>query len=194
MQRLQNLANKYQKRLIRPLYAQTQAYPYAATLDDTFRNSDGTLHKPLSGDTTPLNTRTADAFTHKSSLVPGLVMVRTSASKVGVASGVTNAKEQALGLLANWIGGELDEGFSGDSLQNEVGVWRGPDGVFEILAPGFDDTGLAAATEVKGDPILLVAGADGRLVYADTPTSTQVVVAHLIERVSAKRIVVDLKV
>ena len=36
MLRLKNLANKYQKRTCRPLYANTQATPYAANLDTSF--------------------------------------------------------------------------------------------------------------------------------------------------------------
>src|SRR3954462_12453068 len=136
MLRLKNLSNKYQKRLIRPLYANTQATPYAATLDSTFRAADGTLQLPQSGASTPFTgPRTAAAFTLNSSLVPATVMVRTSGDAVGVADG-TNTAQQPFGLLANFIGGDFDEGFSGDSLQNEVGVWRGPDAVFEILAPG----------------------------------------------------------
>jgi hypothetical protein len=59
MLRVTRLANKYQKRLIRPIYAQTQATPYATTLDDqtltgpnaetgrtSFKNSDGSRYLP----------------------------------------------------------------------------------------------------------------------------------------------------
>lgn len=197
MLRLKNLANKYQKRTIRPLYANTQATPYATTLDPAFR-SNGDLVLPKSGDTGPLNTRTADAFTLKGSLVPGLVLVRTTGENVAVASGSTSVKEQPFGLLANFVGGDFDEGFAGDSLQNEVGAWRGPDSVFEILAPAFDDTGLAAAYAAsavsKGNPVLLYPGADGRLKYVSSPTGTQVPVARLVERVNASRIVIDLAI
>jgi hypothetical protein len=201
MLRLKNLSNKYQKRLIRPLYANTQATPYAATLDSTFRNADGTIHLPQSGDTTPFTgPRTAAAYTLNNSLVPGIVMVRSSGEAVGVADGTATA-QQPFGLLANFIGGDFDEGFSGDSLQNEVGVWRGPDSVFEILAPGFQDaaaggtqaltTAISAAT--VGIPVLLFAGPDGRLSSFAAPGS-RVAVARLIDRVSASRIVVDLLV
>lgn len=196
MLRLKNLANKYQKRLVRPAYANTQATPYATTLDPQFRATDGTLQLPKSGDTAPLNTRTADAYTLKNSLVPGLVMVRSTGENVGVATGSTSTLEQPFGLLANFVGGDFDEGFAGDSLQNEVGVWRGPDSVFDILAPAFDDTGLAAAYAAsavsKGNPVLLYAGTDGRLKYVSSPTGTQVAVARLVQRHNASRITVDL--
>lgn len=195
MLRLKNLSNRYQKRTIRPLYAQTQATPYATALDPAFRGADGSLVLPLSGDTAPLNTRTAAAFTYQGSLVPGLVLVRTVGEVVAVATGSTTVKEQPFGFLANFIGGDFDEGFSGDSLQNEVGAWRGPDSVFEVLAPAFNDTGLAAAFAAsavsKGNPVLLYAGADGRLQYVSSPTGTQVPVARLVNRVNQSRIIVD---
>ena len=193
MLRLKNLANKYQKRTCRPLYANTQATPYAATLATTFRDTDGSLKLPKSTETTPLGTRTADAYTSKGSLLPGMVAVRvTGTETVGIATGIDVA-ERPFGLLANFVGGDLDEGFSGDSLQNSVGVWRGPDSVFEILAPAFDDTGLASAVSgaTAGTDVLLYAGTDGRLKYIASPNN-RLAVARLIERVNSGRIIVDL--
>lgn len=181
MLRIRNLRNKYQKRLIRPLYAQTQATPYAAVLDDTFRDASGYF------------VFTGASFLLKGGLVPGTVMVARG-DKVAVADGsnpgAAGGAPIAFGLLANFVGGELDD--LGD--ENYVGVWRGPDSVFEILAPGFDDTGLSAAWDAStlGNPVKLYAGPDGRLATV-TPGNRQVV-AHLIERPSASRIVVDLKV
>jgi hypothetical protein len=122
-----------------------------------------------------------------------MVAVRvTGTDTVGIATGIDVA-EKPFGLLANFVGGDLDEGFSGDSLQNSVGVWRGPDAVFEILAPAFDDTGLAAAVSgaTAGTDVLLYAGTDGRLKYIASP-SAKLPVARLIERVNSGRIVVDL--
>jgi hypothetical protein len=193
MLRLKNLANKYQKRTCRPLYANTQATPYAATLATTFRDTDGSLKLPKSTETTPLGTRTADAYTSKGSLLPGMVAVRvTGTETIGIATGIDVA-ERPFGLLANFVGGDLDEGFSGDSLQNSVGVWRGPDSVFEILAPAFDDTGLASAVSgaTAGTDVLLYAGTDGRLKYIASPNN-RLPVARLIERVNSGRIIVDL--
>jgi hypothetical protein len=120
-------------------------------------------------------------------------MVRVVGTEtVGVATGIDVA-ERPFGLLANFVGGDLDEGFSGDSLQNSVGVWRGPDSVFEILAPAFDDTGLASAVSgaTAGTDVLLYAGTDGRLKYIASPSNRQAV-ARLIERVDSGRIIVDL--
>lgn len=190
MQRISKLSNKYQKRLIRPLYAQTQATPYAAYLDPSLRNSDKSFRKPLAADTTPI-ARTADAYTLKNGLVPGTVVVKGAGEGVVVATGLNSASVKPFGLLANFVGGELDD--LGD--ENYVGVWRGPDSVFELLAPAFDDTGLASAysSAAAGNPVKLYAQADGRL-GATSPGGSAVVVAELIERVAASRIVIDLKV
>lgn len=213
MLRLKNLSNKYQKRLIRPLYAQTQATPYAATLDaqtltgpnaatgrTSFRNADGSRYLPKSGDTSPLNTRTADAHTTKNSLTSGLVMVRTVGEQVAVATGIDDGTvERPFGLLANFVGGDLDD--LGD--EENVGVWRGPDAVFELLAPAFNDAGLASAATAsaatKGTYVKLYAGEDGRLCDASqlsggSANAATPHVAYLIERVSASRIVIDLVV
>lgn len=183
MLRIGNLRNKYQKRLIRPLYAQTQATPYAATLDPSLRD-----------DTTGDFTFTGASFLYKNGLVPGTVVVQKGEQVIvatGSNPGAAGAGPYAFGLLANFVGGELND--LGD--ENYVGVWRGPDAVFEILAPGFDDTGLSAAWDAStaGLPVPLYAGVDGRLVYNASPGNRQVV-AQLIERPSANRIVVDLKV
>jgi len=188
MLRIRNLKNKYQRRLIRPLYAQTQATPYAAVLDATFRDSEGTYVFP------------AAAFKYKGGLVPGTVMVNRG-EKVTVHTGATpgaaGGPPRAFGLLANFVGGELDD--LGD--ENFVGVWRGPDSVYELLAPGFDDTGLSAAWDAstQGNSVPLYAGPDGRLAYLAAGTGAGLagnrqVVAYLIERPSASRIIVDLKV
>jgi hypothetical protein len=182
MLRLRHLNNKYQKRLIRPLYGQTQLTPYATKLDATFRDATNTLVLPVvSGSAAPA--RGAAAYTHPTGgLVPGTVMVKSIASE-GVKVAVGNdalAGERPFGLLANFIGGQLDE--IGD--EDEVGVWRGPDGVLELLAPAFDPaiaTAYAAVTNA-GAPLPLYAGTDGRLTTtAPSSTTNVVVVAHLLD-------------
>lgn len=187
MLRLKNLSNKYQKRLIRPLYAQTQATPYACAIDDSLRNADGSLRIPVDADTTPIN-RGADVHKTKNSITSGLVAVRTKGEKITIGS---DGNEQPFGLLANFVGGDLDD--IGD--ENNVGVWRGPDSVFELLAPAFNDTGLAAAVAgaLAGARVLLYSGADGRLEYVSSPGS-RVPVAEVIDMPSASRIVVSLLV
>lgn len=208
MLRVRNLSNKYQKRLIRPIYAQTQATPYATSLDEqtltgpnaatgrtSFKNGDGSRYLPKSGDTSPLYTRTADAYTLKNSLVPGTVVVRTQGEKVAVASGPDDGTERPFGLLANFVGGDLDD--LGD--EDQIGVWRGANhAFFELLSPAWDDTGLSTALSqsaaVKGGSVYLYAGADGRLVYVDSPNAARIPVARVIERPAASRILIELLV
>lgn len=189
MLRIRNLSNKYQKRLIRPLYAHTQATPYAATLHSALRDSTGGFRPPVSADTTPVD-YTANTFLLKGGLVPGTVMIKGPGETVLPARG-GNVTDKPFGLLANFVGGELDD--LGD--EDYVGVWRGPDSVWELLAPAFDDTGLAAAYSgaAAGGPVQLFAQPDGRL-GSTNPGGSAVVVAELIERVSASRIIIDLKV
>jgi len=93
-------------------------------------------------------------------------------------------------LLANFVGGDLDD--LGD--ENFVGAWRGPDSVYELLAPSFDDTAIstAYASATAGNPVVLFAGADGRLTAGTI--GNRVPVAELIDRPSASRIVIDLKI
>lgn len=189
MLKVRTVSNALQKRLIRPLYAQTQATPYAAVLDPSLRNADGSFRKPLAADSSPV-ARSADAYTLQNGIVPGTVVLKGAADSIVVATGA-NAAQLPLGLLANFVGGNFDD--IGD--ENSVGVWRGPDAVFELLAPAFDDTGLATAyaAATPGVPVPLYAGVDGRLVYNASPGS-RVLVANLIERVSASRIIIDLKI
>jgi hypothetical protein len=207
MLRLTRLSNKYQKRLIRPIYAQTQATPYATSLDTqtltgtgaetgrtSFKNPDGSRYLPKSGNTSPLHTRSADAYTLKNSLTPGIVMVRTEGEKVAVAAGPADGSEQPFGLLANFIGGELDD--IGD--EDTIGVWRGANhAFFELLSPAWDDTGLATAlgetANKKGGNVYLYAGTDGRLVYKASAESRPPV-ARVIDRPAASRILIELLV
>jgi hypothetical protein len=203
MLRLKNLSNKYQKRTCRPLYANTQATPYAATLYNVpgttagFRTAAGKLQIPTA--TVANNGLSVDTG---SSLMPGTVLVRIRGTEqVTVATGAAN--EVPFGLLANFVGGDLDEGFSGDSLQNSVGVWRGPDSVFEILAPAFGTItiadGLSGGTIAQDytgtsdtNSSTLYAGTNGLL--TNVKGSSTIAVARLIEKVGSSRIIVDLAV
>ncbi len=179
-----------QKRLIRPLYAQTQGFPHMATLDPSLRNTDGSIRVPLAADTAPtypLN-RSANAYTYQNSLIPGLVMVRTVDENVAVASGAASAL-QPWGLLGQWVGGTFDN--VGQS--NAVGIWMGPDSEYELLAPAWNDATVAAAVAAAsaGQNVLLYAGVDGRLTYTGSPGS-QIAVARVISRPSSARLIVQL--
>lgn len=194
MLQVRNLSNVFQKRLIRPLYAQTQATPWAGTLDASLRNTDGSFRKPLAADTTPV-ARSADAYTLQSGLVPGTVLVKSASEQFVVATGAATSERPA-GLLANFVGGNLDD----LKDNNEIGVWYGPGSQFELLAPAFNDTGLAAAyaAATPGQPVLLYAGADGRLAQPTAlvggAATSKVAVAELVERRSASVIQIKLLV
>jgi hypothetical protein len=182
-----NILLTAQKRLVRPAYAQTQGFPYAATLDPSLRNSDGSIRVPLSTDTTPL-ARSANAYTYQGSLIPGLVLVKTTGEQVTVANGA-NAAVQPMGLLGQWVGGTFDN----LGQLNQVGVWMGPDSVYELLAPAWNDTTVSAAVTAAGagQQVLLYAGADGRLTYTGSPGS-QVPIARVMDRPSAARLVIQM--
>lgn len=179
MLQARTVSNIFQKRLIRPKLAHTQATPYPAFLDPALRNSDGSFNLP------------GGAFKLQNGLVPGTVMVRVGATEaVRPATGAAN--EVPLGLLANFVGGTLDDLRD----ENTVGVWRGVDATFEILAPAFDSTGLAAAITSAASapyvPVPLYAQADGRL--GTTVGSATTIVARLVLQASTGKIEVDLKV
>lgn len=189
MLRIRNLSNQFQKRLIRPLYAHTQATPAACVLHASLRNADGSFRLPVSTDTLPI-ARSATAFALQGGLVPGTVMLNAGGDSVVVANGANSAL-QPYGLLANFVGGTLDD--IGD--ENNIGVWRGIDSQWELLAPAYDDTGLASAyaAATPGNPVKLYAGPDGRLT-ATSPGGSAIVVAHLLERLSTSKISIDLRV
>ncbi len=173
-----------QKRLIRPAYAQHQATPYACSLDPAIRNASGTVIPPAIGTTGPF-TYSAATFTLSGSIVPGTVMVRTSGEYVLPHPGGASTAIQPFGLLAQWVAGTFDN----IKATNQVACWRGPDSTYDLLAPAWNDTGLAAlvtAAASSGIPVLLYAGQDGRLCAASQLTGgvagSAVPVARVIAR------------
>src|SRR5688572_4233393 len=190
MLRIRNLSNAMQKRTLRVLHGQTQATPYAGTLHPALRNVDGSFRAPITADTTPID-YTANTFTVQGGLPAGLVMARSQGEAFLPHPGNNTARP--FGLLANFVGGTLDD------LQdsNEIGVWYGVGSVYEVLYPAFDDTGLAAAHAAAGvtagNPVLLYAQTSG-LLGVTNPGGNSTPVAELIERRSAAVIQVKLLV
>lgn len=180
MLRLTNLANKYNRRTLRALYGQTQAYPYDATLDSAFNRTAGAL----SGGTAITGAKAA--------ILPGLVAVKKVGEVVTVSGAA--ATERPFGLFANFVGGELTDV---PTDFDKVGVWRGAGGVFEILAPAFDDTGLAALAAAEdgagANEIYLESNAKGQLLGAAGAYTTGDA-ARLVKRLSANAVVVELLV
>jgi hypothetical protein len=161
------------RRTLRAIYAHTQGYPYAATFDpNTSRTSGG--QSGISGTLATYH--------------PGTVMVKMANEVVKPAAAAT---PNAFGLLGHFVGGSLDELGSANSF---VGVWRGTGSVFEVLAPAFNDTGLATAAAAEdgavGNEVYLNSDATGLLQLK----STGITVARLMTRLSANAIIVELKV
>ena len=176
-----------QKRLIRPLYAQTQGFPYACSLDSSLRNTDGSIRLPLSTDTVPV-ARSAAAYTYQGSLIPGLVMFKTVGEAVAVHNGGT---AQIFGLLGQWVGGTFDN----VGQTNQVGCWMGVDSVFELLAPAWNDSTVSAAVAsagATGAQVALYPGTDGRL--TSTQPGSALVVAYVMDRPSSARLVIKLAI
>lgn len=181
MLRLTNLANKYQRRTLRVLYGNTQAYPYDAQLDSSFVRTAGAL----SG---------ATAITGaKAAILPGLVALKKTAETVTVSG--ARGTERAFGLFANFVGGELTD-IPTDF--DRVGVWRGVGSVYEILAPAYDDTGLAAESAAEAGTgvteVYLNSGAKGQLVADAAGAYTISDTARLVNRLSANAVIVELLV
>lgn len=181
MLRLTKLSNKNKRRTLKALYAQTQGYPYGATLSAAFDRTAGAL----SG---------GNAITGaKSAILPGLVAVKLAGEVVTV-SGAAGANQRAFGLFANFVGGEMDELSDSDA----VGVWRGAGSVFEVLAPAFDDTGLPAATSAEvgtvATEVYMNSNAKGQLVAAAAGAKGVSSAARAVNRLSANAAIVELLV
>jgi hypothetical protein len=162
--RLRYLGNQFQKRTIRPKYAQYQGYPYAANLDSSYLGSPEDANDPdLFED---VYTFPSNIYLYQNGLIPGLCMAQTNTGTVVVASGLDSAGngQHIFGLLANFVGGNLDELAGGPY----VGCWRGLDSTYVLLNPAFNPTGVQAAitSSTTGFPVSLYCGPDGRLCVA----------------------------
>lgn len=182
MLRLTNLANKYQRRTLRALYGQTQAYPYDVQLDPTFDRTQGALAG-------------GNAITGaKSAILPGQVAVK-KAGEVVTVSAAWASSQRPFGLFANFVGGELSD-IPTDF--DRVGIWRGKGGVFEILAPAFDDTNLATETAAEvgtaATEVYMNSNAKGQLAAATAGAYTVNEAARAISRLSSNAVIVELLV
>lgn len=176
-----NLANKFQRRTLRPLYGQTQAYPYAAQLDSAFDRTQGAYAG-------------TNAITGaKGAIIPGLVANKKVGETVTL-SGAAAASNRPFGLFANFVGGEISDI---PSDQSSVGVWRGAGSVYELLAPSFDTTSLstdaAAEDGTAANEVYLKSNAKGQLV-ASTGANVINNAGRLVSYLSANAIIVELLV
>lgn len=195
MLRLQSLANVYKRRTLRAVYGQTQAYPYAMTLSAAFDRTANQIS--ISGSKAAINPGSV-----AQKLAGEVVTLYGSTEAVAGAGGTATATTSIthpFGLFANFVGGQLDELFT----RSEVGVWKGTNSVFELLAPAFTDTGTSAAGladvgDTLGHQAWMVPDSTGRLVYdsscAGPWTASHLGVARLISYLSANAILVELYV
>ena len=181
-----------QRRTLRALYAQTQAYPYAARLAVT---ADTDANGVPTGSDSQITLALSDGTTGVG-LFPGAVMeaVAPSASPGGDSGEVQvklslsdSTPARPFGLSANFVGGNMDE-LNGN---REIGVWRGRGGVFEVLAPVFVST--LAGTDFLG------ANAIGQLADVDYGTAEvdgtpDLRAARLLSFLSERAIIVELMV
>lgn len=149
-----DLSQIFTRRTLRVLYGQTQAYPYSANLDTAFDQTQGAL----SG---------GNAITGaKAAIFPGLVAIKKTADTVTLSG--AGASTRPLGLFADYVGGTLGTNFP--SGWTNIGVWRGPGSVYELLAPSFDTTGLSALAAAEdgtsANEVYLKSNAKGQLVGA----------------------------
>jgi hypothetical protein len=199
MLRLTNLANVNRRRTLRALYAQTQGYPYAVALDPSFDRSQ----------TNPFDDA---AHAGKAAIWPGMVALKTvgetvrpqCAAQYNDDDGTQEGARRAFGLFANFVGGELNEiGTDGTRPGgSEVGVWRGVGSVYEVLAPVFVDTGLAAeAADEDGtasNEIYMTGDEESGRLYWDNDARPGMdwhnSTARLVKRLSDKAIIIELLV
>lgn len=179
MLRIRNIANASQARTLRVLYGPTQAYPYAAYLASTIYDAAGAAGTAFSG-----GAGTNPGTGGQGPIFPGMVAALTPSNEnVCVAVGGTALRP--FGLFGNFVGGDFDE----IGTQTEVGVWRGPGSVYEILSPAFNSDITATAEAVNATNRRLYAGSDGRLSVSSV--SSGPAVCTLIDYVSASKIVVE---
>lgn len=189
MLRPKNIALVNQRRTLRALYAQTQAYPYAAILQNTGSDVDAN-GVPNAADTSQIALTDVAGNSSIAAIWPGAVMElfnsggTIGASALGELVTLGEGTNRPFGLCANFVGGNMDE-LNG---RREVGVWRGRGGVFEVLAPVFVST--ITGTDDLG------ASSIGQLTDVDTTDATAVDnrVARLLNFLSERAIVVELLV
>lgn len=176
MFRLQSFTNVTQKRTLRPLYAQSQATPYAGFLSPSW-------------------TKAVDIY-------PGMVMAKLAgevftlagtASGGGVlpAAGATPSVSlvRAFGLSALFVAPTLGVDETTASGLNVFTVWQGgPDATFEILAPAFATTQSWSETASSDGGIVMLgvtnashADGPGKLALMDGVNVVETPVARLIQ-------------
>jgi hypothetical protein len=156
------LSNPSQQRTLRPLYANTQATPWAGFLDPSWN-------------------RAFDIY-------PGTVMTRKSGEVFVPYTGAANQKP--FGLSALFVAPVLGIDEVTESGTNNFTVWVGGDqALFEVLAPAFDQTALWNESG-NGQFTMLTATNTGLL--TPTGVTEKNAIAELVKVVSTDKILVRL--
>ena len=170
MFRLNSFTNVTQKRTLRPLYAQSQATPYAGFLSTSW-------------------TKAVD-------IDPGMVMAKLAGENftlAGTASGggvlPTTGLIRAFGLSALFVAPTLGVDETTASGLNVFTVWQGgPDATFEILAPAFATTQSWSETASSTGAVVMLGitnashtDGPGKLALMDGTNVIETPVARLIQ-------------
>lgn len=173
MFRINNISNITQKRTIRPLYAQSQATPYAGFLSSSW-------------------TKAVDIY-------PGMVMAKLAGENftlAGTASGggilPTTGLIRAFGLSALFCAPTLgvdDTAYPHDSTLNVFTVWRAAAGnLFEIMAPAFATTQSWSETASSDGTVIMLGVTNashtdgpGKLALMDGSNVVETPIARLIQ-------------
>jgi len=134
MLRIGNISEVSQTRTLRVNYGNTQAYPFATTIDPTVYNISGASAGVFSG-----GNGSAPGTSGQGPIWPGMVAAlaangQTCCVAVGGTAGNAVPSLLPLGLFGNFVGGDFDETNYGGGY-TEVGVWKGPGSWYEVLTP-----------------------------------------------------------
>jgi hypothetical protein len=125
------LANTAQQRTLAPKYAQTQATAYSGFLDP--------------------------AWPRQYDIYPGSVMARTHDEVFTLFTGATG--QEPFGLSSLFVAPQLGMDEVLATGGNEFTVWQiEPQGLFEVLAPAFDQTADWAALAIEHGGVKLLTG------------------------------------
>lgn len=160
------ITNPNQKRTLRPLYAHTQATPYAGFIDPEW-----------------MKTKAVDVF-------PGTVMYRKKGEVFAPLTSAAGNKAKAFGLSAMFVAPKAGIDEVTPTATNTFAVWvGGSDSLFELSAPAFDTTATYTLKE-DGERQYLTANADGLL--TSTGATKENAVAELIDVIGTTKLIIRL--
>ena len=191
MLRIGNISEVQQTRTIRVNYGNTQAYPFATTLDPNVYDIAGNKGAAFAA-----GGGTVIGSAGQGPVYPGQVAAwakngQTVCVAVGGTSGTVVPNLLPLGLFANFIGGDFDEVNYGGGY-TEVGVWKGPGSFYEVLTPVFNTNVVAANASGAGTARYLWWDAQGLLSSVSSAGAGSVTPIALLSTYSTSKIAIEL--